>query len=172
MKRSALLSLFLVLMTLPTALPAKEKAKPVDMKNIKTVFIGWVDIDPADYHKQGYSTKEEYAKVIKGANFTFQNHCKGLQGFAGRTVTGATDRGDAGASGSDLYVKFSDVKYDHGYQLHIAVHFLDPKTNNELGSIPLKAHGAHFCTLTTCLDKELDEVSGEIEKQVASGVSQ
>lgn len=172
MERNRLIPLLLALMALPTALGAKDKGKPVDMKSIKTVFIGWVDIDPGNYHQQGYPTKEDYAKVIKGANLNFQNVCKALKGFSGRTVTGAADQSDTGASGNDLYLKFSDVSYDHEYRLHIFVHLLDPKTSNDLGSIPLETHGAHFCTLSTCLDKELEEVSAEIEKQVASGASQ
>src|SRR5208337_5252332 len=158
--------------TLPAVLPAKEKGKPVDMKNVKTVFIGWVDVNPEDYHMQGYKTKEDWINVIKEANLAFQKKCQSLKGLAGRTVTAAKDHSDADPGGSDLYVKFSDVQFDHGYRLHISVHFLDPKTNNELGSIPLERYGAHFCTLSTCLDKELDEVSSEMEKQLAGGASQ
>jgi len=172
MKRGAVVSLLLFVLALPAALPAKEKAKPVDMKNVKTVFIGWVDVNPEDYHMQGYKTKEDWINVIKEANLAFQKNCQALKGLSGRTVTGAKDRSDADPGGSDLYVKFSEVNFDHGYRLHIAVHFLDPKTNSELGSIPFERHGAHFCTLSTCLDKELEEVSSEIGKQLASGASQ
>ena len=46
MGRGAVVSLLLLMLTLPAALPAKEKAKPVDMKNVKTVFIGWVGVNP------------------------------------------------------------------------------------------------------------------------------
>jgi len=172
MKRGAIVALLLLIMALPTVMPAKEKAKPVDMKNIKTVYIGWVDVNPEDYHLQGYKSQQEWVNVIKEANLAFQKKCQGLKGLSGRTVTGAKEKGDADAGNSDLYVKFTEVNFDHKYQLHIAVHFLDPKANNELGSIPFKSHGAHFCTLSTCLDKELDEVSSDMEKQLASGASQ
>lgn len=172
MKRGAVVSLLLFILALPVALPAKEKGKPVDMKNVKTVFIGWVDVNPEDYHLQGYKTKEDWINVIKEANLAFQKKCQALKGLSGRTVTAAKDRSDADPAASDLYVKFSDVNFDHKYRLHIAVHFLDPKTNNELGLIPLESYGAHFCTLSTCLDKELDEVSNEMGKQLASGASQ
>jgi hypothetical protein len=142
------------------------------MKNIKTVFIGWVAVNPEDYHMQGYRTKAEYTTTIQNANLAFQKKLQGLKGLSGRTVTAAKDSTDTNADGSDLYIKFSDVQFDHKYRLHIAVHFVDPKTNNELGSIPLESYSAHFCTLSTCMDKELDEVSSEIGKQLASGASQ
>jgi len=172
MKRSVIIPLLLLVLAIPLSLPAKEKGKPVDMTNVKTVYIGWVDVNPEDYHLQGYKTKQDWINAINAANEAFQKRCAGLKGMAGKTVTGAKEKGDADAANSDLYVKFTEVNFDHGYRLHIAVHFLDPKTNNELGSIPFRTHGAHFCTLSTCLDKELDEVGFEIDKQLASGVSQ
>lgn len=168
MKRGPIVSLLLLVMAFPTAVLAKDKGKPVDVKNIKTVFVGWVDVNPDDYKKQGYSTKQEWVNVINQANQDFQKQCQGLSTLSGKSVTGATDKSDAGASGSDLYVKFSEVQFDHKYRLHIAVHFLDPKTNNELGSIPLDSHGAHFCTLSTCMEKELNEVSSEIGKHLTN----
>ncbi len=172
MKRGAVISILLFTLALPTALLGREKPKPVDMKNIKTVFIGWVAVNPEDYHMQGYRTKAEYTTTIQNANLAFQKKLQGLKGLSGRTVTAAKDSTDTNADGSDLYIKFSDVQFDHKYRLHIAVHFVDPKTNNELGSIPLESYSAHFCTLSTCMDKELDEVSSEIGKQLASGASQ
>lgn len=171
MRRSVIISLLVIVLAIPLALPAREKAKPVDMTNIKTVYIGWVDVNPEDYRLQGYKTRQEWAGVIDTANATFQKRCAGLKGLAGRTVTGAKQKGDADAANSDLYVKFTEVNFDHKYQLHIGVHFIDPKTNNDVGSIPYKTYGAHFCTLSTCLDKELDEVSYDMDKELASGAS-
>ena len=165
MKRTLVVALFLFLVAMPVSVMAGKKPGPVDIKNMSKVFIGWVDVDPGDYHKQGYSTQQDYANVISGANTNFQKTCSS-KAFSGKTVTGAQARGDEKTAGNDLYVKFSDVRYDHKYRLHIAVHLIDLKTNAEIGSIPLKTHGAHFCTLSTCLDKELDEVSKEVENMV------
>ena len=49
--------------------------------------------------------------------------------------------------------------------MHVAVHFIDVKTNAEIGSIPLTRHGAHLCGFEGCLNKELEEVSKEISEQ-------
>jgi len=138
MKRGAVVSLLLFVLALPAALPAKEKAKPVDMKNVKTVFIGWVDVNPEDYHMQGYKTKEDWINVIKEANLAFQKNCQALKGLSGRTVTGAKDRSDADPGGSDLYVKFSEVNFDHGYRLHIGA-LPRPKNQQRTGIDSLRA---------------------------------
>jgi len=61
------------------------------------------------------------------------------------------------------------VTYDHKYRLHLSVHFIDLKSNAEIGSIPLKTYSAHMCGLEGCLIKELDQVSGELEKEFAGG---
>ena len=39
-----------------------------------------------------------------------------------------------------------------------AADFIDLKTNSEVGLIPLASYGAHFCSLSGCLDKELEAV--------------
>jgi hypothetical protein len=39
--------------------------------------------------------------------------------------------------GYDLYIRFSDVLIDYGkYHLYLSIHFIDPKTNAEIRSIP------------------------------------
>ncbi len=172
MKRIILIALLLSCMVLPAALAAKEKGTPVDMKNIHLVFIGWVDVNPEDYHMQGYSTKQEWLDVINAANVNFQKNCLAVSGLSGRTVTGAKDRNDVNTAGNDLYIKFSDVQFDRKYRLHVAVHFIDLKANSEVGSIPLERYGAHLCSLSGCMDKELEEVRKEIQKQLAGGAAE
>jgi len=171
MKRLAVISLLLFGLALSSSVAAKEKPKPVDLKDVKNVYIGWVDINPADWRKQGYNTKEEWLDVIANANGHFQDACKALAALKGRTVIGAKETGDAGAAGNDLYIKFSDVQYDRKYRLHIAVHFIDQKTNAELGSIPLERYHNHFCTLSGCMSSELDQVTGKIGHQLVRGTA-
>ncbi|MGP0020821.1 MAG: hypothetical protein ACLPHP_19790 [Candidatus Sulfotelmatobacter sp.] len=167
MKRTILIVVCLLSLALPALLMAKEKAAPVDLKGMNNVFLGWVNMSPEDYHHQGYSTKEEYQAVINHANTAFQESCQ--KAFSGRTVTAAKNPGDENTAGNDVYVKFSDVVYDHKYRLTISVHFIDLKTNAEIGSIPKKTYSAHYCGLEGCMIKELDKVSEELQKEFAGG---
>jgi hypothetical protein len=165
-KRTILIAVCLLSVALPASLTAKQKAPPVDAKGMNRIFLGWVDISADDYHHQGYSSREEYLAVINHANTWFQTRCQATA-FAGRTMIAAKDRGDENTAGNDLYVKFSDVVYDHEYRLHVSVHFIDLKTNAEIGSIPLKVYSAHVCGLEGCLDKELEKVNEELQKEFA-----
>ncbi len=167
MKRTIFIAFCLLSVTLPALLLAKEKAAPVDLKGMNNIFLGWVNMSSDDYHHQGYSTREEYQAVINNANTAFQDTCK--KGFSGRTMTAAKGPGDESTAGNDLYVKFSDVVYDHKYRLTLSVHFIDLKTNAEIGSIPVKTYTAHYCGLEGCMNKELDKVSEELQKEFAGG---
>jgi|SRR5580658_350790 hypothetical protein len=168
MKRTILIAVCLFSVALPASLIAKQKAAPLDLRGMNRIFLGWVDISADEYHRQGYSSREEYLAVINHANVWFQTRCQSTA-FAGRTMTAAKDRSDESTAGNDLYVKFSDVVYDHQYRLHISVHFIDLKTNTEIGSIPLKIYTAHVCGLEGCLDKELEKVNEELQKEFAGG---
>ena len=167
MKRTIVIAVGLLIVALPVLLMAKQKAAPVDLKGMDHVFLGWVDISPDDYHHQGYATREEYLAVINHANTAFQENCQ--KALSGRTMTAAKSKGDESTAGNDVYVKFSDVAYDHGYRLHLSVHFIELKTNAEIGSIPVKTYTAHVCGLESCLIKELDKVSEELQKEFAGG---
>jgi hypothetical protein len=168
MKRNCVIAVLLLSIALPVVLTAKEKAAPVDLKGMNRVFLGWVDISPDDYHHQGYATREEYLAVINHANTAFQEACQS-KAFSGRTMTAAKTKGDESTAGNDVYVKFADVAYDHGYRLHLSVHFIDLKTNTEIGSIPVKTYTAHMCGLEGCMIKELDKVSEDLQKEFAAG---
>ncbi len=163
MKRSVVIAFCLLSLTLTPSL-AKDKPAPVDMKGMNRVFLGWVDISPDDYHHQGYSTREEYLAVINHANTAFQEFTQS-KAFAGRTMTAAKSRDEQNTAGNDVYVKFSDVSYDHKYRLHLAIHFIDLKTNAEIGSVPLNTYTAHMCGLEGCMIKELDKVGEELQKE-------
>ena len=164
MRQIAIVTLLLVSVALSAPLMAKQK-EFVDMKGMNHIFLGWVDMSADDYHHQGYATREEYQAVINHANTIFQTICQSKV-FSGRTMTAAKDRSDENTAGNDLYVKFSEVSYDHKYRLRLSVHFIDLKTNKEIGSIPLKTYTAHLCGLEGCMDKELEEVSRELQREL------
>ena len=168
MKRTIVIAVWLLIVALPVLLMAKQKLAPVDMKGMNKVFLGWVNISADDYHHQGYATREEYQAVINHANAAFQEGSQ-AKAFSGRTMTAAKNQGDENTAGNDVYVKFSDVTYDHKYRLHLSVHFIDLKSNAEIGSIPLQTYSAHMCGLEGCLIKELDQVNGELQKEFAGG---
>ena len=168
MKRILVVALLLFCVAMPGSLIAgeKEKAKPVDMKDISRIFVGWVDINPEDWKMQGYASKQEWLDVIRGANEGFQRDL--TKALSGRTVTTAKNRDEVDTTGNDLYIKFTDARVDKGYRLHISVHFIDLKTNNEVGSIPPQSLGAHLCSLSSCIDKELAKVGEQIQKNLPS----
>ena len=161
MKRIVVTSLFLFCMVLPASLAARDKKPSVDMSNMNRIFLGWVDLDPYNFAELGYS-KAEWADVIGNANATFQHKCQSKY-LAGRTVTLAKDKGDENAAGNDLYIKFSDASFGRDYRLRLSVHFIDPKTNSEIASIPLKKYTGRLATLWSCLDKELEEVGSNLQ---------
>ena len=87
--------------------------------------------------------------------------------LTGRTITAAKDKGDENAAGNDLYIKFSDASFGKNYRLKLSVHFIDPKTNSEIASIPVRTYTGRLCGLVSCLEKELDEVGRKLQLEVA-----
>jgi hypothetical protein len=164
MKRILVTSLLLFCMALPASLMARDKQTSVDMSNMNRIFLGWVDLDPHNYAELYYS-KAEWADVIGKANATFQQKCQSKY-LAGRTITLVKDKGDENAAGNDLYIKFSDATFGADYRLRVSVHFIDPKTNSEIASIPLKTYTGRLCGLVSCLDKELEEVGRKLQLDV------
>ena len=86
--------------------------------------------------------------------------------LSGRTVTAAKNKGDENAAGNDLYIKFSDVTFGTNYRLLLSIHFIDPKTNSEIASIPARTFGAGLCGLVGCLEEELDKVGAKLQTEV------
>jgi hypothetical protein len=156
--------LLLLCSSFPTSLTARDKAPSVDISKMNRIFLGWIDVDPSNFAQLGY-TKTQWIEVIGTANQTFQQHCQSKY-LAGRTITLAKDKGDENAAGNDLYIKFSDAVFGKDYRLRISVHFIDPKTNSEIASIPLEKYTGRLCGLVSCLDKELDEVGRKLQAEV------
>jgi hypothetical protein len=167
MKRFALLAVALLLFfTLPSSIEARATKSGIDMSNKNKIFVGWVDLSPDEYRLLDYDSKADWATVIDNVNTNFQSDLKS-EFLVGRTLTMAKNREDTNPGDSDLYIKFTDASEDKGYRLHIAVHFIDPKTNTELAVIPADRYGAHVCTLEGCIEKELDKIGGLISKQLS-----
>jgi hypothetical protein len=146
---------------------ARPQKSTVDMSNRNKIFVGWVDLNPDTYRVLDYDTKAEWANAIDGINAAFQDDLKSTY-LPGRTLTMAKNREDQNAADNDLYIKFTNVAEDKGYRLHIAVHFIDPKTGTELAVIPEDRYGAHLCGLVGCVEKELGKVGQLIQKQINS----
>jgi hypothetical protein len=151
-------------MAFTAPLLAKEKNAAVDLSGMNRIFLGWIDMSPDEYRKHGYSTKEAYLNVINRANLEFQENVRSK--LSGKTITAAKDRDDVNTAGSDLYIKFSDALFTHGYRLMVAVHIIDLKTNKEVGTIPLRKYTGRLCGLESCMHKELEQVADGIKSQL------
>ena len=85
----------------------------------------------------------------------------------GRTITSAKGNGDENAAGNDLYIKFSDVRVDYNnYHLILSIHFIDPKTNSEIASIPVRPYYGNDWGLKNYLKAALDEVATKVQVEV------
>ena len=140
--------LFSLCLALPAPMMAGRHSVPrylnketaADMKNMNRIFIGWVDLGPDDWGAHGYSTKTEWTNVIESLNSSFNSNLLATY-LPGKTLVAAKGKDDTNAAGYDLYIKFSDVHVDYdNYHLILAIHFIDPKTNTEIGSIPVRPY--------------------------------
>jgi len=167
MRRFSVTALLLLSVAFTTLLVAKERKFTADISNMNRIFVGWVDINSDDYHRQGYSTREEYLHIINNANVAFQENLRSK--LSGKTISAAKDRGDINPAGNDLYIKFSDADFTHGYRLELSIHYIAVATNTEVGSVPLKTYTGRLCGLEGCMRKELEEVADDLAKQLRGG---
>jgi hypothetical protein len=73
--------------------------------------------------------------------------------------------------GTDLYIKFSDVRVDYNnYHLILSIHFIDPRTNSEIASIPLRPYYGNDWGLKNYLKAALDEVGTKVQVEVTGEV--
>ncbi len=173
MKRLLVTAAFLLLcISFPSSLEARHgvkryltKESTVDMKNMNHIFLGWVDLGPDEWALHGYATKTDWTDIIGSLNAAFLRDLQ-VTYLPGRTITAAKDKGDENAAGNDLYIKFSDAFFGKDYRLRVSVHFIDPKTNSEIASIPLRKYTGRLCGLVSCLDKELEEVGSKLQLHV------
>ena len=112
----------------------RNKETTIDMSNMKRVFVSWVDLPTEEGALYGYEIADWIA-LMTGLNQSLA-HC-----VADRTVTAAKDKDDTNFAGNDLYIKFQDVRIDYEhYHLIVGIHFIDPKTNTEIGMITARPY--------------------------------
>jgi hypothetical protein len=152
--------------------PKQRKETTVDMSARKTIFLGWVGLSPEQWSLWGYTSRQEWIDVINDLNHDFQSSCQG-QYLAGRTVTGAKDRNDENAAGNDLYIKLSDVNIDHNYYgIRLSIHFIDPKTNTEIASIPSRLYyEKRWFKFQLYMRAALDEVGQKLQAEVTGNAA-
>ncbi len=174
MKRLLVAAAVLLLgMSFPMSLEARHgvkryltKESTVDMKNMNRIFLGWVDLGPEEWAVHGYNTKTDWTDVIGSLNAAFLRALQ-VTYLPGRTITAAKDKDDENAAGNDLYIKFSDVRVDYdNYHLILAIHFIDPKTNAEIASIPVRPYYGNDWGLRNYLKAALDEVGTKLQVEV------
>jgi hypothetical protein len=174
MKRLAAAAVLLVLcISFPTSLEARHgvkryltKESTVDMKNMNHIFLGWVDLGANDWAVHGYDTKKDWTDIINSLNSAFLRDVQTTY-LPGRTIIGAKGQGDEDTAGSDLYIKFSDVRVDYdNYHLILGIHFIDPKTKAEIASIPVRPYYGNDWGLRNYLKAALDEVGTKLEVEV------
>jgi hypothetical protein len=166
-------TLLLLCVSFPTSLAARNKVprylnkeSSVDMSHMNRVFIGWVDLEPEGWALYDFHSKADWIEVIASLDADF---LRGLQAtyLHGRTITAAKDKVDENASGSELYIKFSDVRVDYDHEhLVLSIHFIDPKTNAEIASIPVRPYYGDGHNVTEYLKAALDEVGTKLQVEV------
>jgi hypothetical protein len=167
-------TLLLLCISLPTSLQARHKVprylnkeSTVDMSTMNHIFIGWVDLGADDWALHGYESKSNWTDIIGSLNSSFSRNL-----VPGHTITAAKDKDDENAAGNDLYIKFSDVRVDYdNYHLILSIHFIDPKTNSEIASIPVRPYYGNAWGLQNYLKAALDEVGTKVQVEV-TGVAQ
>ncbi len=148
-----------------------KKESTADMSAAKSVFVGWLDMEPADWGVHGYGSKEEWVADINSLNAGFHRLCETLW-LQGRTVVAAKQKGDEGAAAHDLYIKFTGVRVDYdNYYLHLAMTFIDPKTNKELATVPLRPYYGNDWGFVKYLRAALDEVGRKVEVEVTGSLT-
>src|ERR1039458_7153514 len=146
-----------------------DKETTADMNGMNRIFLGWVDMKEDDWAAHGYSSKADWANKVAGLNIEFLRLCQ-TKLIGGKTVVGAKEKGDENAAGYNLYIKFSDVMIDYSkYHLYLSIHFIDPKTNAEIGSLPARPYFGNDWGFVNYLKPALDEASQKIKVEVVGG---
>jgi hypothetical protein len=139
-----------------------NKESSVDMSKMNHIFVGWVDLGADDWALWGYQNKTDWTDIIASLNSSFSRNL-----VPGRTITSAKDKDDGNAAGNDLYIKFSDVRVDYNnYHLILSIHFIDPTTNAEIATIPVRPYYGNDWGLKNYLKAALDEVATKLQVEV------
>jgi hypothetical protein len=167
-------TLLLLCISFPTSLAARHKVprylkkeSTVDMSKMNNIFVGWVDLGPDAWALYDFRSRADWTDDIAVLNAGFFRDLQATY-LHGRTLTAAKDKADENASGNDLYIKFSDVRVDYDNEhLVLSIHFIDPKTNAEIASIPVRPYYGDGHNVTEYLKAALDEVGVKLQVEVA-----
>jgi hypothetical protein len=167
-------ALLLLCIFFPTSLAARHKVprypkkeSSVDMSKMDHIFVGWVDLEPDAWALFDFHSRADWTDDITFLNAGF---LRGLQTthLQGRTIIAAKGKADENIAGSDLYIKFSDVRIDYDNEhMFLSIHFIDPKTNGEIASIPVRPYYGDGHNVTEYLKAALDEVGTKLQVEVA-----
>ena len=166
-------TLLLLCISFPTSLAARHKVprylhkeSTVDMSNRNHIFLGWVDLGPDGWALYDFHSRADWTDDIAVLNAGFLRDLQATY-LPGRTLTAAKDKADENASGNDLYIKFSDVRVDYDNEhLILSIHFIDPKTNTELATIPVRPYHDDEGDVRDYLKSALDEVGKKLQVEV------
>ena len=142
-----------------------KKETPAPLATAKNIFIGWVDISLDDWKALGYASEQSWSYVIDANNQAFLHTCQTR--LPSYQIKGAKNRSDEDTTGLDLFIKFSDVRFDvDSYRLYASVHFIDPTSGSELASIPVQAYrGGHF-SVDNCMRGALEKLADKLKDQM------
>ena len=110
-----------------------ERPASPDLKKYKNVYIGWLDLNEANWKNLGFESYRHWADAIRDLNInSLQSYCR--DNLSGRKVTGSRGKGaDAAAKGS-LYVKMNLQRHEvmsglnRMQYLHMNIAFIDTAT--------------------------------------------
>jgi hypothetical protein len=166
--------LFSLCLALPASMMAMRHSVPrylnketaPDMSTMTNVCVGWVDLGADDWGAHGYTTKVEWTNTIESLNASFISNLKATY-LPGKTITAAKGPEDNRPSGCDLIVKFSDVRIDYNeYHLFASIHFIDPRTNAEIGVIPVRPYYGNDWGLRGYLNEALKEIGIKLNVEI------
>jgi hypothetical protein len=166
-------TLLLLCISFPASLEASHKVpryltkeSSIDMSHMNRVFLGWVDMEPDAWALYGFSSRADWSNTIASLNAGFARSVQATY-LPGRTITAAKDSENEIVAASDLYIKFSDVQVDYeNNHLVLSIHFIDPKTNGEIASIPVRPYYGDGHNVTEYLKAALDEVGTKLQVEV------
>ena len=142
-----------------------DKETTAEMSGKSKIFVGWVDMNEGDYAAHSYPSKEVWAGKILEINAELLRLCQVK--LVGKTVVGAKNKDDVNVAGNDLYIKFTDVKIDYShYHVYLAIHFIDPATNQEIGSLPDRPYFGNDWGLVNYIKNAMDEAAQKIKVEI------
>jgi hypothetical protein len=136
------------------------------MSKSTRIYVDWVDLHENDWGMHGYTTREEWVNVIASLNSSFNSNLIATY-LTGHTVVPAKNKDDHDSKDCDLMITFSDVRVDYdNYHLILAIHFIDPKTGKEIGSIPVRPYYGNDWGLRGYLNEALKEVGVKLRVEI------